>query len=105
MSPRPSDRELARRIGITAQHLGAIKRGESGTKRPTVERIAFALGVDVYEAYEYAGFAAPKVADPSLRFARRLDTILRKAPQERRSVIEAMLVHDAEKYVNLIVSP
>ena len=102
MYPRPSDRQLARDIGITAQHLGSINRGESGTKRAVVERIAIALSADVNEAYERAGFAAWKVTERSIQFARRLDYILRKVPEDRRETIETLLERDAEKYADLV---
>jgi transcriptional regulator with XRE-family HTH domain len=37
--------ELARRAGVTRQHLGRIERGECGASASTIQSIADALGV------------------------------------------------------------
>ena len=102
--PKVTDVELARRVGITRQHLGVIKKGESGTKKPVIISIANALGADPNEACEITGFKGIRPDEPDLWLARRLISVLRNVPKEQRRMIEGLLVSDAEQYVALLES-
>lgn len=45
-----SDRELARRTGLSATHIGKIRKGQTGTKDDAIDRIAIALHATPEEA-------------------------------------------------------
>lgn len=99
MKPRPSDRELARAIGISPTHLGTVKRGETGVKHDTVERIAVAFGASVQEACEKAfGLSEPT---PEFRFAREMEPILQRAGK-KRPAIERLLKRVAEESLDMV---
>lgn len=102
LRPKMTDVEMARRVGITAQHLGAIKRGRTGTKRSVVTAIALALGENPDEALELAGFRGLAPEQPDIRLARRLTLILRRLPADKRELAERALERDAENYVSLM---
>lgn len=102
MKPRPSDRLMAQQIGISATHLGVIKRGETGTKRHVVTQIAFALGADVNVAYETAGLATNRQIPDNIQLARRLERHLQGLPREQRQRIEDLLEQDAANYRSLL---
>lgn len=53
-----SDRELGRRVKLSPTQIGAIKRGESGTKPDKIILIAHALGATEQEAYAALGMSA-----------------------------------------------
>ncbi len=98
-----TDAELARRIGLSRQHLGSIKKGESGTKKSVAISIGIALGVDPDIACNMAGFTSVNEEQPDLRFAREIEPILSKAGNFRPAV-ENMLKRNAEELVRLLQS-
>ncbi len=57
--------EAAKLAGITRQQWGNIERGDTGTKRETVKKIARALGEDEGEALRAAGFGVT-ATDPEV---------------------------------------
>jgi transcriptional regulator with XRE-family HTH domain len=76
-----SDRELARRTGLSATHIGKLRAGETGTKDETIVKIAHALHVTPEEAYEVM---KPPITNITSEEAELL-TILRDVPSRRRS--------------------
>ena len=102
--PRVTDSELARRIGITRQHLGVIKKGASGTRKPVVISIANALGADPNEACDLAGYKGISPDDPEITLARSLHNIMRDLPPKQRRKVEDALKKDAAKYVSLLAT-
>lgn len=103
IKPRLSDAELARRAGITRQHLGLIKHGQSGAKKPVVISIAMALGADPDEACDLAGFSRTRRDAPDVRFAREMEPILQKAG-DKRAQVEKMLKRTAEDLISVLAS-
>lgn len=89
--PRPSDREMAKRIGITATHLGYLKNGKTGTRRDTALKIAKAFGRPGNEVLDLAGLALNKTSEPEVRFARRLYAILGDMTEPDREKAESTL--------------
>lgn len=53
-----SQDELSRRAGVHEVSVARYEKGESGARRDTVINLANALGVDVREALQRAGFSA-----------------------------------------------
>lgn len=71
---RYSQREIAKKAGIHEIQLGRIEKGESGTKYDTVISLATAIGCDVQEALNRAGFDIPSgVYDEPLSMARQVN--------------------------------
>jgi transcriptional regulator with XRE-family HTH domain len=52
LADKMSDAELGRRVGMSRQQIGAIKKGQSGTKADVVRAIATALGAKPDEALQ-----------------------------------------------------
>lgn len=50
--------EVAKRAGVTRQHLGDLEKGMTGVKRHTLIRLATAVGSDMGETLTRAGFSA-----------------------------------------------
>jgi transcriptional regulator with XRE-family HTH domain len=57
--------QVAKRAGIHEVQVARIEKGESGTKRETVMQLALAIGIDVGEALNKAGYALVDPDGPS----------------------------------------
>jgi transcriptional regulator with XRE-family HTH domain len=82
-----SQEQLAAKTGVHEVSIGRYEKGESGAKRDTVRKLAMALGVDVGEAFQRAGFALEPVdMDLSLYGLK----VKQKPPETFAEMLEAL---------------
>lgn len=89
--PRPTDRKLAKMIGMSATQLGNVKRGGSGITAATAVKIATAFGRPPNEVFELAGLPVDKDYEPDLRLARRLAAVIGDLSPDKRQKVELAL--------------
>jgi plasmid maintenance system antidote protein VapI len=91
MKPKPTDRKLARIIGMSATQVGNVKKGTTGIKPETAVKIANAFGRPPNEIFELAGLPVDKDYEPDLRLARRLHAVIGDLPEGKRQSVELAL--------------
>ena len=69
-----------------------------------VDALAEALGQSRQTYRAAIGYASADEAQPDLRLARRLESILNGVDEKRRRKIEEMLERDAANYVSLVTA-
>lgn len=95
-----TQKEVAVFAGITEVQLSRIVNGNSGTKRETIPGLAEALGVDVDEAYERAGYSpdmneGPEAEERRRVFGSRLDLALKMAAKSQREFAQTVGVSES----------
>lgn len=75
-----SDAELGRRVGLSRQQVGAIKKGQSGTKADVIRSIAASLEANEDEALQLWTFGEKQPEIPA-----ELVSIWERVPIQKRS--------------------
>lgn len=86
--------EAGRRAGISRTQWIRLERGESGTRRDNIPKIAKAIHADLHEAYRMAGYAPPATDTSDPDFIERFKTL----PQSVQDDIAVQIKALCKKY-------
>jgi transcriptional regulator with XRE-family HTH domain len=91
-----TQKEVAHVAGITDVQLSRIENGESGTSRDTIPGLAAALGADLSETYQRAGFFPPISSDEDEAFAEEIALLVKRVPRQSRDMYKRIVKANAE---------